>query len=148
MTLMPTKGDEAPTGAPNAEQSACLEVYHDGSCPLCQREIALVRKLTADKNLAFVDVSSVPDVGRIARDLAAKDAMARFHVRRADGSLVSGAEAFLEMWITTTPRLAFLKPLASSRIAIALLNGVYRVVLFVRPALARVVGRYDAWRTR
>ncbi len=140
---MPDKHDiEAmkiePTALPN-----CLTIFHDGSCALCQREIALVSSLEAAKGVIFADVSGL-DVTEVAPGLTARDAMKRFHVRRTDGTVLSGAAAFIEMW-SLAPRLRFLKPLQNSPAALKLLNGVYRGFLVVRPPLSRALGRYDSF---
>ena len=119
----------------------CLTVYHDGSCPLCRREIALVRKLTAPEAVTFVDVSG--SAGQdVVPGLTADQAMRRFHVRRADGRLVSGAAAFLEMW-AQSPRLRFLNILSRRPLIVAFLDLVYGAFLAVRPTISRAVGRFD-----
>lgn len=128
-------------------QQACLTVYHDGSCPLCQREIALVKSLTREGAIAFQDVSVCEASEKVAADLTAADAMGRFHVRRADGTLLSGAAAFIAMW-STSPRLRFLSVVGRSRTAVAMLDGIYAVFLKLRPPLSRAMRRYDRWRAR
>lgn len=128
-------------------QQACLTVYHDGSCPLCQREIALVKSLTHEGAIAFQDVSMREAGEKVAADLTAADAMGRFHVRRADGTLLSGAAAFIAMW-SASPRLRFLSVVGRSRTAVAMLDGIYAVFLKLRPPLSRAMRRYDRWRVR
>jgi predicted DCC family thiol-disulfide oxidoreductase YuxK len=44
-----------------------------------------------------VDVARVDDAA-LGRGLSREAALARMHVRRADGTLVSGAAAFAEIW--------------------------------------------------
>ncbi|MFN0219113.1 MAG: thiol-disulfide oxidoreductase DCC family protein [Hyphomicrobium sp.] len=119
-----------------------LTVYFDGACPLCRREIALAKKLTGEAHVTYSDISSRPADENVTPDLTVADAMARFHVRRADGALASGAAAFLEMW-TASPRLRFLKPLSRSRLAVSALDGVYALFLKVRPRLSAAVRRYE-----
>lgn len=126
-------------------RNACLTVYHDGSCPLCQREIALAQSLTHGHAIAFVDVSGLPDMGHVAPDLSASDAMRRFHVRRADGTLLHGAAAFIEMW-STSAKLKWLAPLGSSRRVVAVLDFLYGGFLRLRPALSAALKRYDRWK--
>jgi predicted DCC family thiol-disulfide oxidoreductase YuxK len=129
------------SGISKAEgQRACLTVYYDGSCALCRREIALVSSL-AVADLSLLDVSTLGEA-RAAPDLTANKAMRRFHVRRPDGTLVSGANAFLEMW-SLVPRLAFLKRLQRSPRTIWLLDQLYNVLLLVRPWVSRAAARYD-----
>ena len=75
---------------------AAAEVYYDGACPVCAREIAMYRRLTPDGRVTWSDAARGDD--RIAPDLTRKDALARLHVRRTDGRLVDGAAAFLAIW--------------------------------------------------
>lgn len=128
-----------------APGAACMTVYHDGSCPLCQREISLIQSLTSGQQVVFSDVSQIPPDARVAVDLTAADAMRRFHVRRADGSLVSGAAAFIEMW-SMSPRVRLLAKLGSVPVAVRMLDAVYVAFLRVRPPLSAALTRYDRWR--
>lgn len=121
-----------------------LTVFHDGSCGLCRREIAMAQKMTAGLDVGFVDVSN--RVGEaVAPGLTADSAMRRFHVRRADGTLLSGAAAFIELW-SKSQRLAWLKHLARWPFVLRMLDIVYSGILIIRPPLSRLVNRIDAWR--
>ncbi|WP_170559090.1 thiol-disulfide oxidoreductase DCC family protein [Ruegeria atlantica] len=75
---------------------ACATVYYDGSCPLCSVEIEHCASCKGADRLRFVDVSN-SDV-LLGDDLTRQEALGRFHVRRADGKLVSGARGFTELW--------------------------------------------------
>lgn len=68
-----------------------LTVYFDGSCPLCQAEISHYRKQAGASHLDFCDVSQANQA--LEPDLQRTEVMSRFHVRRSDGQLVSGAGA-------------------------------------------------------
>lgn len=72
-------------------------VYFDGACPLCRREIAFYRKLSGAETVCWQDVntSSSEDLGA---DLNRDQALKKFHMRRADGTLLVGAAAFAEIW--------------------------------------------------
>lgn len=72
-------------------------VYYDGGCPVCVREIALYRRRVDEDQLDWVDVTKT-DAGALGADLSREAALARLHVRRADGSLIAGAAAFAEIW--------------------------------------------------
>lgn len=130
-----------------SQQAACsLTVFHDGSCALCQREIALAHRLTDGANIAFVDVSATPGTV-VAPGLTANAAMRRFHVRRADGTLVSGARAFIELW-SQSPRLAWLRKLGDWPSVIRALDVLYSGLLVIRPPLSRLVRRIDTRRAQ
>jgi predicted DCC family thiol-disulfide oxidoreductase YuxK len=105
-------------------------VYYDGACPICSREIAQYRKAVGAERLAFVDVSGSCDQP-LGPGLTRDAALARMHVRRADGVLVSGAAAFVELW-RQVPRLAWAGRLASSPLVLPVLELGYEVFLRVR----------------
>jgi predicted DCC family thiol-disulfide oxidoreductase YuxK len=121
------------------KSDVCLTVYHDGSCPLCRREMALARRVT--DNVEFVDVSN-SGAREVAPGLSGHMAMQRFHVRRADGATLSGAAAFLEMW-SCSPRLRWLKSLSRSSWIVGGLDAVYTQFLRVRPSISRFLRRFD-----
>ncbi|WP_287106236.1 DUF393 domain-containing protein [Brevundimonas sp.] len=112
-----------------------LVVWHDGACPLCRREIVLMRRLDRRGVIEFVDVAGDGDV---ACPLDRETLLARFHARE-DGRILSGAAA---MW-RAIPLLRPLGLAARSPIVLAGLEAAYRLFLKVRPrlqALARRAG--------
>ncbi len=82
-----------------------LRVYYDGGCPVCSREIAWYRARPGAERFVWIDVSG--DAADLGPGLSQAAAMARLHVRLANGTLRSGAEAFGEMW-RRMPNLAWL----------------------------------------
>jgi len=110
-------------------------VYYDGSCPLCSVEIGHYASCQDADRLRFVDVSksSTP----LGPDLTQQDAMRRFHVRRTDGELVSGARGFVELW-AQLPRWRWLARVAKWPGVLPVLELVYRGFLPLRPILSRV----------
>jgi predicted DCC family thiol-disulfide oxidoreductase YuxK len=84
----------------DGDPAAAAEVFYDGGCPVCRREIAAYRGMAGMEAVVWRDVAAEP-----VPDLDRETALARFHVRRADGALVSGAAAFLAVW-RRSPRLA------------------------------------------
>ena len=114
---------------------ACATVYYDGSCPLCSVEIGHYASCEGSDGLHFVDVSN-PKV-RLGEDLTRQEAMGRFHVRRADGKLVSGARGFTELWCAL-PKWRWLARIARLPGILPLLELAYRGFLPLRPMLSRI----------
>lgn len=116
----------------NSDPAAAAEVFYDGACPLCRAEIAQYRRMRGGEAIAWRDAAagdSPPEIGREA-------ALARFHVRRADGTLVSGFRAFLAVW-RGNPRLAPLARLLDRAPFTWAGEGAYRLFLRVRPLWRR-----------
>jgi predicted DCC family thiol-disulfide oxidoreductase YuxK len=117
-----TSGDSTP--------SKQLTVYFDGACPVCSREIAYYRRQQGADACAWIDVSSC-DQAELGSGLQRDAALARFHVRRADGELVDGMRGFATLW-RTLPRMAWLGRIAMFGPAPFLLELAYRLFLGVR----------------
>lgn len=115
-----------------------LVVWHDGGCPLCRREIAVMRRLDRRHAICFVDVAD-PEVTDCPIDRRAL--LERFHAREA-GQLLSGAAAFAAMW-RAIPVLRPLGLAARNRHVLALLEWLYGHFLRARPSLQRLARRYD-----
>jgi predicted DCC family thiol-disulfide oxidoreductase YuxK len=133
----------SPASPQPADAGPChgTTVFFDGSCPLCRREIAVYRARLEGGPVAFTDVSAVTGP-RVAADLSRQDAMARFHVRAADGRLLSGAAAFAYLW-RETPGFRTLGRLAALPVVLPLLEMGYRGTLVIRPWLQRQVRRWE-----
>ncbi|MET0270059.1 MAG: DUF393 domain-containing protein [Sphingomonas sp.] len=107
-----------------------VTVWHDGGCPLCRREIALMRRLDRRGRITFIDVT-----GPAACPLDRAALLARFHAME-DGRLLSGAAAFAAMW-RAIPVLRPIGLLARHRLVLDLLERAYLRFLTVRPRLQR-----------
>jgi len=120
-----------------------LVVLFDGSCPLCRREISVYRNLhpvQSDVTVRFVDISNAAQplpVGTTREQL-----LARFHVQRPNGELLSGAKAFLGLW-AVLPGWRWLALLGHFPGAVWLMEKVYRLFLRWRPTLQRWAFRID-----
>lgn len=115
-----------------------LIVWFDGSCPLCNREIALMRRLDKAKAISFIDVAEADSFCPLDR----ADLLARFHAQE-NGSILSGAAAFAAMW-RAIPGLRRLGVLAQNQFILAGLERAYLVFLRFRPRLQRFMRRLDA----
>ena len=114
-----------------------LTVWFDGACPLCRREIALMRRLDQRRRIHFVDVSNDSAEASCPIDRAAL--LARFHADE-DGVLLEGAAAFAAMW-RAIPLLRPFGLLARNPRILALLDRLYSRFLVIRPALQRRLAR-------
>ncbi len=112
-----------------------VTVWYDGACPLCQREIALMRRLDRRGRIDFVDVASESAPCPLDRD----QLLARFHASE-DGRVLDGAEAFGAMW-RAIPALRPLGLLARFPPVLWLLERMYRGFLRLRPGLQRLFAR-------
>jgi predicted DCC family thiol-disulfide oxidoreductase YuxK len=114
-----------------------LIVWHDGACPLCQREIALMRRLDRRGAIRFIDAAG--DDASCPIDRTAL--LARFHARE-DGRLLSGAAAFAAMW-RAIPLLSPLGLAARNGYVLAVLERIYIAFLRARPMLQRLAQRFE-----
>ena len=106
-------------------------VYFDGACPLCSKEIAAYRAARGGDQLQWVDANGC-DEAALGPALNRSDALARLHVRLADGTLLSGAAAFVAIW-QRLPAFRALAWLARLPGALLVMEGAYRAFLRVRP---------------
>jgi predicted DCC family thiol-disulfide oxidoreductase YuxK len=110
-------------------------VYFDGACPVCSREVAQYRRLRGAEALRFVDASSC-EAAAFGPGLTREEALARMHVREADGRLVSGAPAFAAIW-RRLPAFAWAAPVLEHRLVAPVAELGYRCFLRVRRAWRR-----------
>ena len=107
--------------------------YYDGACLLCAREIAFYRRQNGADRICWVDISGI-DTLDVAPDLAREEALARFTVRDADGSLVSGGRAFPLIW-KQLPRFRWLAKIFDIQPFAWSLGHAYGIFLKLRPRL-------------
>ena len=98
-----------------------LLLLYDGDCPLCSREIAMLRKLDRGRGrLRFEDIAGLEPGSRLhGRDLEAL--LARIHGVLPDGSVVDGLEVFRRAyaavglgWLLAPTRWPLLRPMADA----------------------------------
>ena len=118
--------------------TARFELFYDGDCPLCAREVAALRRLDRGRGrLALTDIAA-PDFDAERYGRGQDELMARIHGRLPDGSWVEGVEVFRQAygavglgWLLAPTRWPGLRQLAEA---------LYRV--FARNRL-RWTGRAD-----
>ncbi|MEH7828077.1 thiol-disulfide oxidoreductase DCC family protein [Gemmobacter denitrificans] len=110
-----------------------VTVWFDSGCPLCTREIALMRRLDRRGAITFVDACN-PET---ACPLDRAAILSRFHAEE-DGRLMSGAAAFAAMW-RAIPVLRPLGLLAGWPPLTPVFEVGYRGFLRIRPRLQRLL---------
>ena len=74
-----------------------FEVFYDGHCPLCSREIAALRRLDRHQRIAFTDIAA-PGFDARAIGVDHSELMSRVHGRTRDGQIVEGVEVFRRLY--------------------------------------------------
>jgi len=112
-----------------------ISVYYDGLCQVCSREIDHYRRQIGARNLRFVDIFS-PDFSAEREGLDPARVHQVMHVRRRDGTLALGVEAFIEIW-QNLPRYQKLAFFAKTSFVKGALQIFYQIFTKIRPLLPR-----------
>jgi predicted DCC family thiol-disulfide oxidoreductase YuxK len=80
-----------------ATASFDVEVFYDGACPLCLREINMLRRWDKRNRIRFTDIAA-PGFQAEALGTTQADLMARIRGRLADGSWIEGVEVFRRLY--------------------------------------------------
>lgn len=112
-----------------------VTVWHDGACPLCQREIGLMRRLDRNGAITFIDATA-PDAEQTC-PLDPAVMLQKFHAEE-DGRLLTGAAAFAAMW-RAIPVLRPFGLAARHPLILRGLEALYIRFLRLRPKLQRLL---------
>ncbi len=75
-----------------------VEVFFDGECPLCVREISLLRRLDQRaQRIRFTDIQA-PGFDAAAVGISYAELMRRIHGRLPDGTIIDGVEVFRRLY--------------------------------------------------
>lgn len=101
-----------------------VEVFYDGDCPLCMREIRMLMRKDRDARIQFTDIAA-PSFDASPLGFTYADMMSRIRGRLPDGSWIEGVEVFRQLYAA----IGWKRAVAVSRVpGIAqLLALVYRV---------------------
>lgn len=127
--LKDARQSQAGTAAPE------ITVYYDGLCRLCDAEIAHYKKSEGSGKINFVDIT-LQSFDPAAEGLDPFAVHKVMHVRRADGSLATKVDAFIEIW-KMLPRYQWMARLASGRALRPVLDIGYEGFAKVRPYLPK-----------
>jgi predicted DCC family thiol-disulfide oxidoreductase YuxK len=114
-----------------------FEVFYDGDCPLCSREIRMLRRLDEGGRIRFTDVAA-PGFDPASLGLDGRRLMEEIHGRLPTGEIVAGVEVFRRLYAA----VGYVELVRMSRwpVVAPLLDVAYRV--FARNRL-RLTGRCD-----
>lgn len=74
-----------------------FEVFFDGDCPLCVREINMIRALDRRERVRFTDIAA-PGFDPRTTGLTQAELMASIRGRMPSGELVEGVEVFRQLY--------------------------------------------------
>lgn len=74
-----------------------VQVFYDGDCPLCAKEIALLRRLDRRQRVWFTDIAG-PEFDAEAWGSTQRALMDRIHGRLPDGRWIEGMEVFRQLY--------------------------------------------------
>jgi predicted DCC family thiol-disulfide oxidoreductase YuxK len=123
--------------SPGNQHEPLVTVWYDDDCPLCVREIRLMRRLDRRQAVDFVSIQSATGC-----PISTDELMERFHARERGKPVVSGAAAFAAMW-RAIPLLRPFGLLARFPPALWILEHMYRGFLVIRPWLQRRVRQME-----
>lgn len=115
----------------SAMASYPLTVFYDGACPLCRAEIKAYQNADGHNRVLWLDANTCSEQD-FGADLNRGEALQKFHVRRPDGSTVSGAKAFVEIW-EALPRWRWLARIGRVPLVPIVLDIAYALFLKLRP---------------
>ena len=74
-----------------------VEVFYDGACPLCMREIRMLRRRDQHGRIRFTDIAA-ESFDAAAVGLTWEALMQRIHGRLPDGTVIEGVEVFRRLY--------------------------------------------------
>lgn len=131
----------------NGEESSQnwkIKMLYDGECPLCMREVNMLRERNKSYGtIKFVDISSEEYTPEENEGLDYKTVMGRIHAIQSDGTVVTDIEAFRKLydavdlgWVYAITKY---EPVATIADAVYSLWAKYRLQVTGRPPLEEVL---------
>ena len=74
-----------------------VDVFFDGDCPICVREIDMLRRLDRGHAIGFVDIAA-PGFDARTVGVSMEQLMDRIHARLPSGELIEGVEVFRRLY--------------------------------------------------
>jgi predicted DCC family thiol-disulfide oxidoreductase YuxK len=119
----------------NMKKQNNITVYYDGLCKVCSKEINHYKRQEGADQIVFIDICSQSFDAK-AEGLDPKKIHKVMHVRRADGSMATRVDAFVEIW-KYLPKYRLLVRLAKNPLLKISLETGYTLFAAIRPILPR-----------
>ncbi|XP_059640856.1 uncharacterized protein At5g50100, chloroplastic [Cornus florida] len=127
-----------------SSQNWKVKMLYDGDCPLCMREVNMLRERNKRYgSIKFVDISSDEYSPEENQGLDYKAAMGRIHAIQSDGTVVTDVEAFRKLyeavglgWVYAITKY---EPVATMADAVYGVWAKYRLQITGRPPLEEVL---------
>lgn len=94
-----------------------VEVFFDGDCPLCKREIAMLQRMDKQEKIRFTDIAAA-EFDEATCGKTYDQLMAEIHARLPNGQWIKGVEVFRRLygavgfrWLVALTRLPLLSQL-------------------------------------
>jgi predicted DCC family thiol-disulfide oxidoreductase YuxK len=82
-----------------ANESWSVDVFYDGDCPLCMREVRMLMRRDRSHRIKFTNIAAPGfDANAIQPGLAYAALMKRIHARLPSGELIEGIEVFRRLY--------------------------------------------------
>jgi predicted DCC family thiol-disulfide oxidoreductase YuxK len=92
-----TRSESEPGALHSGANDLEFEVFYDGACPLCVREIDMLRRRDRRRKIRFTDIAAAGfDAGSVG--VSPEALMARIHGRLPDGTIIEGVEVFRRLY--------------------------------------------------
>jgi predicted DCC family thiol-disulfide oxidoreductase YuxK len=123
----------------NQPQSAAhsIEVYFDGLCHLCAREIDHYKSRKGSEKILFVDITE-EDFSAERLGLDPYEVNKYLHVRTQSGEWITGVDSFIRIW-QTLPGYSWLAKVVSFKPLYRLAQWGYEVFAAIRPYLPKKI---------
>ncbi|ESQ43641.1 hypothetical protein EUTSA_v10014644mg [Eutrema salsugineum] len=135
------KNNEEPKPKP---QNWKIKMLFDGDCPLCMREVNMLRERNEKHGtIKFVDISSNDYSPEDNQGLDYKTVMGQIHAIQSDGNVVTGVEAFRRLyeevglgWVYTLTKF---EPIGKVADAVYDFWAKYRLQVTGRPSIEAIL---------
>jgi steroid 5-alpha reductase family enzyme/predicted DCC family thiol-disulfide oxidoreductase YuxK len=78
-----------------------ITVFFDGNCPICSREMRILKKRKQTGIISYISLVSEADLNKITTRITYKQAMEKIHAIDASGNIITGIDALSAVYAKT-----------------------------------------------